>query len=312
MFLHSFRLPVYSKLRAICLAGSLLISGIANAEPLQLSIVLSEKEGPYLEFSAALRADLSNSDVKLYITDTTEPLPNAVLVIAVGMKAAHYVAQSKTPKILNVMIPKAGHQNLIREFPAWKNSPLYSTIYLDQPVERQLSLIAAALPDRERIGLLFDSPPPEEVYQLRSVASGYGFKLYEQEIKSDNMFESLQKVLKHSDILLALPVPAVYNSSTLRNILVSTYQAGIPLVGFSSAYVKAGAICAVFSTPAQFSTQAATAIQIFIATGTLPPSQYPKYFEVEVNDRVASSLAIKIKRSDELVRLMANSRKRNQ
>jgi len=124
------------------------------------------------------------------------------------------------------------------------------------------------------------------------------------------VFEALQNVLKHSDVLLALPVPAVYNSATLRNILVSTYQAGIPLVGFSSSYVKAGAMCAVFSSPAQFASQAGMDIRKFIEAGALPPAQYPKFYEVAVNDRVAQSLGININNPDELSKHMSVIRRR--
>jgi ABC-type uncharacterized transport system substrate-binding protein len=145
---------------------------------------------------------------------------------------------------------------------------------------------------------------------LRQKASEYGLRLYEEEIQDGSMFDPLQKVLKHSDVLLALPDPAVYNSATLRNILVSTYQAHVPLVGFSSAYVKAGAICAVFTSTAQFASQTGMVVLKFIETGVLPPAQYPKFFEIAVNDRVAQSLAINIKSPNELARSMTTFRKR--
>jgi ABC-type uncharacterized transport system substrate-binding protein len=286
------------------------VASIAYAEPLLVSVVLSERDGSYGEFSAALQDSLANSGVKLSILDTTQSLPNSSLVIAVGMKAALYATQSNAPFVLNVMISKSAYQRLMREFPGRVNTPSFSTIYLDQPIERQLALIAAAFPGRENVGLLFNSPVPAEVSELRQKASEYGLSLYEEEIQDGSMFEPLQKVLKHSDVLLALPDPAVYNSATLRNILVSTYQAHIPLVGFSSAYVKAGAICAVFSSPAQFASQAGMVVLKFIETGALPPAQYPKFFEIAVNDRVAQSLAINIKSPNELARSMTTFRKR--
>jgi putative tryptophan/tyrosine transport system substrate-binding protein len=124
------------------------------------------------------------------------------------------------------------------------------------------------------------------------------------------MFDALQKVLKRSDLLLALPEPAIYNSSTLRNILLSTYHARIPLIGFSSAHVKAGAICAVFSTPEQLASQTGTVVLNFIATSILPPEQYPKFFEIAVNERVAKSLAIGIKKPDELASRMGTRKRR--
>jgi putative ABC transport system substrate-binding protein len=291
-------------------AGLLLLSASAGAEPLSVSVIVSETGGSYSEFSDALRANLLNSNVTFNVLDATQAAPNSGLIIAVGMKAASAVASSNAHNVLNVMIPKSGHKKLLHDAPKRENSPLYSTIYLDQPVERQLSLIAAAFPGRDRVGVLFESPPPDELYQLRESVSEHGLGLYEQEVGTKtSVFDALQNVLKHSDVLLALPVPAVYNSSSLRNILVSTYQAGIPLVGFSSAYVKAGAICAVFSSPAQFASQAGMIVRKFIETGALPSAQYPKFYEVSVNERVAHSLGININNPDELAKKISTIRR---
>lgn len=313
--LRPFLLHKAGRLLACCVAGLLLLSNsasIAYAEPLLVSVILSENGGVYSEFYSALRENLRGSNVMLSVLDTTQPQPHSGLVIAVGMKAASVVANSNAPSVLNVMIPKSGHKKLLRDFPRWEKSSLFSTIYLDQPIERQLSLIAASLPNRDRVGVLLDSPgPADELDQLRQKVTEYGLSLYEQKVDSNTpLFEALQNVLQHSDVLLALPTPTVYNSSTLRNILVSTYQAGIPLVGFSSAYVKAGAICAVFSSPAQFASQAGMVIRKYIETGALPSAQYPKFYEIAVNDRVAQSLEININNLDELAKRMSNIRRR--
>lgn len=289
-----------------CVTGFILFSNPARAENVSIHVILSETGGSYSEFSDALRENLRNSNVTLNVLDITLPLPNSSLIIAVGMKAASLVASNNSQRVLNVMIPKSGHKKLLKDFPRRENSPLFSSVYLDQPFERQLSLIAAAFPERSRVGILFDNPPPDDLNALREKTAEYGLKLYEQEVGVHaSVFDAVQKVLSNSDLLLALPVPSVYNSSTLRNILVSTYQAEIPLVGFSSAYVKAGAICAVFSTPAQFASQTSLTIRKFIETGNLPPAQYPKFYEVAVNDRVALSLKINMKSHEEILRRMS-------
>ena len=101
-------------------------------------------------------------------------------------------------------------------------------------------------------------------------------------------------------MLLALPDAAVYNDSTIRNILLATYRRGIPLIGFSSGYVKAGALCALISTPAQIAPQAAELIRQFNNTHALPPPQYPHEFEVIVNESVANVLDLQIKNTTEL------------
>jgi len=72
------------------------------------------------------------------------------------------------------------------------------------------------------------------------------------------------------------------------------------LVGISQAYVKAGALCAIYSTPNQIAIQAVEAIRLFSESGKLPSSQYPKEFEVSVNKQVARSLDIRMEDADRL------------
>jgi len=101
-------------------------------------------------------------------------------------------------------------------------------------------------------------------------------------------------------VLLALPDAAIYNTSTIRNILLATYRNKVPLVGFSPGYVKAGALCAVYSTPAQIAAQSLAIIQDYAETRTLPAAHYAKEFEVSVNEQVARSLGLNIRSASQL------------
>ena len=271
-------------------------------KPLLVAVVQGESSEPYLEFTRALRDNILKRNVDLVVVDDpAKPVPDADLVISVGIKAATAVAASNAPVVLNVLIPKAGYEKLLRDFPARANVKTFSAIFMDQPQARQIRLIAAILPDKRRIGVLFDSFPKDELMQLRQQISRYGLTLHERVISQAlPLHEALQELLQDSEVLLALPDSTVYNSSTLRNILLATYRSNVPLIGLSPAYVKAGALCAVFSTPAQIATQAAIAIQQFWEISALPVAQYPQLFEVTVNEQVGRSLGLSIKSPAEL------------
>ncbi|MEJ1958473.1 MAG: ABC transporter substrate binding protein [Nitrosomonadales bacterium] len=258
-------------------------------------IVLSEDGGPYAEFSDALHIILSHDGISHEVIELSKPIPDSQLVIGVGMKAARAVAAGKAPFVLNVFIPKSGYEKLLHEYPNRADPNTFSAIFLDQPDYRQANLIKAILPDKRNIGLLYSSPP-EELAQFRKELTERGLNLHEQEVDSSHpLAEALQDILRGSDVLLALPDAAIYNSSTIRNILLGTYRNGVPLIGFSSGYVKAGALGAVFSTPAQIATQTAALIVQFNDSQILPIAQYPHEFEVMVNEQVAHSLGLVIK-----------------
>ena len=294
MFIAALRFV--RRLGSACAAVFLLsVYSAAYAETSLVTIVQSEDGGSYAEFSNALHTLLSVKGITHAVIDSSSPLPDSGLVIGVGMKAATAVAASDAPSVLNVLIPKAGQEKLLRDFPRRAASHTFSAIVLDQPVYRQIRLITALLPDRHNIGLLYSSPPAE-LARLRQELGDRGLSLHARAlVPAFPLMDALQEILRNSEVLLALPDAAVYNSSTLRNILLTTYRSGVPLIGFSPGYVKAGALGAVFTTPAQIATQAAALIRQFGETRSLPPVQYPHEFEVMVNEQVARSLGFPIR-----------------
>jgi hypothetical protein len=285
------------------LPGIFLLSAVsAYAETLKLTVVLSERGGAYQEYSNALSAGLLNKNFTLNVIDADSPLPDSDLVIAAGMKAATNVARGRRAAMLAVLIPREGFGKLLNDFPgqmkAGTNS--ISAIYFDQPLKRQFDLITAVLPKAGSVAVLY-ATPPKELSTLRMLAVTRKLDLNERIPDSESGLNSaLQELLESSDVLLALPDAKIYNTGTIRNILLSTYRSRVPLIGFSPAYVKAGALCAVYSTPEQIAVQSVALIQEYAESRTLPPAQYAKEFEVLVNEQVARSLGLDIKSASQL------------
>lgn len=285
----------------------LLFSVNACALELKLTLMLSEHAGAYLEYGNALRSKLSNISVALSVIDAETPLPESDLVIAVGMKAATAAARGRPPALLAVLVPKEGFISLLNDFSAQVNAGAnsFSAIFLDQPFKRQLDLIAALLPRVDSIGLLY-SASPREINAMHMLATARRMELYEQSVNltsgssASALYSALQELLYHSEVLLALPDAEIYNASTIRNILLATYRKRVPLIGLSAAYVKAGALAAVYSTPEQIALQSVGIINNFAEKHSLPSAQYAKEFEVSVNEQVARSLGLNIKSESQL------------
>lgn len=260
-----------------------------------MHVVLSERGGAYQAFSDALREELKSQDVVMSVGESGESAGEADLAIAVGMKSSGAEFAANKP-VLSVFVPKAGYDKLPK--PAGPRQS--SAIYLDQPIERQLSLLLAVLPRVNHIGVLYTEPPPG-LSRLRQLAVDRQLLLHEKAVGPErNLADALDSVLEVSEALLVLPDTDIYNAGTIRNILLTSYRKQVPLIGISQAYVKAGALCAIYSTPAQIAAQAAEAVRQFAATAKLPAAQYPKEFEVSVNMQVARSLDIHIKDADKL------------
>ena len=277
------------------MALACLLSGLlpAQAAPLRVQVVLSERGGAYQEFSDALRDALRAQQVIVNVSDGNVA-DDADLIVAVGMKSASASVAANKP-VLNVFVPKAGYDKLAKPAGGARSS----AIYIDQPLERQVSLLVAALPKAGEVGVLYTAPPPG-LSSLRRLLAERNLQLHEQAVGQNSLFDALEDVLAKSDVLLVLPDIEIYNAGTIRNILLAAYRKQVPLIGISQSYVKAGALCAIYSTPAQIAQQAAEAVGQFAASGKLPPSQYPKEFEVSVNAQVARSLDLPIKDAENL------------
>jgi ABC-type uncharacterized transport system substrate-binding protein len=116
----------------------------------------------------------------------------------------------------------------------------------------------------------------------------------DQHPSDEPVFNGLKKILDESDLLLALADPQIYNSSSIQNILLASFRAQVPMLAFSPAYVRAGALMAVYSTPAQIGQQAGLIARGVLQGQPLGVPQYPLQFEVSVNEHVARSLGLKL------------------
>ena len=84
---------------------------------------------------------------------------------------------------------------------------------------------------------------------------------------------------------------AIINRNTARNILLTTYRHKIPVITFSAAYVRAGALAAVYSSADQIARQTAEMIGRSLSTG-IYSLESAKYFSISINDSVAKALNI--------------------
>ena len=267
------------------------------SDNLRLLVVQSYNLPAYQSFTNTLKTNLPES-VQVTVLEHPERLsdqPPADLIISVGMKASlSAVSQTKVP-VLMVVIPKESYEKLLAQSTKRYQKPLISAIYLDQPWERQLNFIWAILPEYSRIGLLYSAQTLTDLTILRKQVTKRGIRLTAKLVTSEDMlFSTLDEVLNNSDILLSLPDIRIYNSTSIRNILLSCYRSAIPFIGLSQAYVNAGAIGAIFSSQQQLSEQAAEAIHLFMQNGNLPKPEYSHDFTISLNPEVARSLDIKL------------------
>ena len=300
----------------ISFVGILLfwLGSLAHAAP-SVVIVSSERSPAFVEAAESLISELERLGVSrfdmlqqtaLEFQKTGPGSPK--LLVALGSPAALAVAKTgPLYPVLCALLPRNSYDVVLRET-GQKSSEKFSALVLDQPLSRQLELIRLALPAVKNVGVLWGPESKLKEVRFKAVAATKLLSVVEGKVTSESfLFPQLKKVLVEADVLLALADQEVFNAQTIQNILLSSFRAKVPLVGFSPAYVRAGALLAVFSTPAQIGQQSAVlAKDVLMGKGLPDKPVYPKNFSVMVNDHVARSLGLSLDGPALTVRLKSN------
>lgn len=261
--------------------------------------------------SQALRQDgkvavFARSNVPADNLPLTPIQPPPRLHIALGVQACAQLARQTLSAlagapVLCTLLPRQSFEYLMREA-GRRPGPEFSALYLNQPLARQLDLIRLALPQARRVGVLVGTVPGalQMEEQLADLARERGLRLVSARLGvNDPIFPGLKQVLDESDVLLAMADPQIFNSHTIQNILLASFRARVPMQAFSPAYVRAGALLALYATPEQIGAQVALLARDALteqngkARGLALP-QYTHWFEVSVNAHVARSLGLQL------------------
>lgn len=277
---------------------------VGDAEAARVLLVTSERSGAHEETLTAIRSALApgipTSDIGVLVPSQVEngTLAGSRIIITIGTEAAQVVtSQSPRQPVLHTLLPRDAYERL----PSPTGVGRSSAIFLDQPVQRQIALITEALPDWRRLALLAGPRSQPLATKLAAAAQEQQLSVSIENISSErDIYPALQRLLADRAVLLALPDSTVFNSYTIQNVLLTSYRHRSPLIGFSPAYVRAGALLGLYSTPAQIGDQAAEAVRSVLAGGGLPPPQASRRFEVGINQNVAHSLGIHLEPAAEI------------
>jgi hypothetical protein len=283
--------------------GLCLLPGAVLAQAPTVVVVSSERSAAYVEAAEALTEQLEKGGLARQQVQVIQAAEwsgagslKPSLFVALGAQAAELLARAElAAPLLCTLLPRASFERALAAA-GRKSGTQLSAIFLDQPVLRQLNLIHLAMPAAHRIGVLWGLESIGRAPVLRSLVRSRHLELVEATVGPEEaLFPALQRVLHQSDLLLVVPDSAIYNSSTVQNILLASVRAKVPLLAFSPAYARAGAALALYVTPTQLGVQAGR-----MATGVLQGKElaatplYAQDFEVLVNQPVAHALGLKL------------------
>lgn len=289
-------------LYAVCAA---LAVGASLVHAAQVTLVLSEDGGAFSEAADAVASELRSAGHRVQSismplrAEDSLSLNSSALIVTLGTRAAHTIA-GLAPRslVLHTLLPRSAYEHLPQRGDEGRR---VSAVFIDQPASRQIELLRIALPEWSRVALIVGRDSAELGSRLQANARDRRLRpVLEQVGDGSDLYPTLQRMLAEPTILLAIPDAVLFNNRTISNILLTAYHHRSPVVGFSPAYIKAGALLALYSTPGQIGQQAGEAARHGLASGSLPAPAAPRYFHVGTNPYVARSLGINLEDANTL------------
>lgn len=301
-------------LRVVVLLGILL--SIPMVQAANIVILLSAQGGAYSEVAESLQVELVRQGFASRIStlvvggSTSEELsvlsPN--LVVAVGAKATQLAVSGGDPRVpvLSLLTPRSTIQAMVSLIRSRGGDPRrFAGLYLEQPLARYFELVRLVFGSGSRVGVLLGPDSRQDLDFLLAQASPRGVHLtYEFVERASEIYPALQRLAAQSDVLLLIPDRSAVNLETAQNLLLGALRLRLPVIGYSSTFVRAGAALALYSKPAQIGSEGSEFAKLLLKGGGGGGGRYPKSLAVEVNALVAKSLGLQIESEGTRDRLM--------
>lgn len=206
------------------------------------------------------------------------------------------------------LLPLLTNTNYRAKFALYVNSNEYqkstvsqtAALFSDQPLQRQLSLVNSLFGNRSiNVGVAYKNENYGD--DLQTISKNFpSLIINTTRISDQNIIRSINKIIQKNDVLLSTPEHDIYNSETIRSILLSSYRHQTLVIGPTEGFVTAGALATTFSTSDQYAYDIVSMVKQYIETNEMPSSQYPSNFSVKINYSVAESLGLSLPSEEEL------------
>lgn len=278
------------------LLGGLRAAGPGGAK--RVAVVFPSTLEPCAEAVEGLRLRLCGNDVSLDLLDlnnasfTTdlarEMARRPWALVAVGSEALRAVfARPNAAKTISTMTLEADGA---ADSPSRRAT---AAVYLDIPVRTLIAELRKSFPDKTRVGIIRNPGRGRDTAaQIRSQApEGVSLQLAEC-ATADELLPVFLAFRKKVDFVVCLPDATLYNSATARPLIMASLENRLPVVGFSPAFLRAGAAVAIYPDYRGIGQQTADLVRRCLDAPECGGCENPRKVNVAVNAKVARMLGL--------------------
>jgi len=168
---------------------------------------------------------------------------------------------------------------------------------LDIPVRIQLEKFKLVVPQLRRLGVLFTPDSKQVITEARRVCQNIGIELVPELIHSEKEVpEAVEALAQEVDGLWAVADTIIFTPQSTQYLLLHTLRNGLPFMGLSSSFVKAGALFTLACDRKDVGRQAGE-LALRVLSGEKPsqvPITIPRMIYLCLNLRTAEQIDLEI------------------
>ena len=291
--------------RPFILGAALLLAfpvlALSDSPPAVRTVVVVASLGVEAHRSAieGMQAALGKSSSQVRMVDLAEArsglaagvrlaTPGTRVIIAIGSEALQIVeAERPTAPVIGTMI--------LRNTPEPHPAPgPTATVSLDITLTNLLARLKALFPEKTRLGIIRNPAlgglnavplPP------RSQVQGFTVRVVDC-VGAEQLLAALESLKGQVDFVWCLPDGALYNSATIKPLILASIENRLPLIGFSESFTRAGAAVGIYPDFRDIGMQTGElALQVLEGQPMRGP-EGPRRLKVAVNQSVFRLLGL--------------------
>lgn len=220
--------------------------------------------------------------------ENLDSLKDSELIIALGASATQAIRSVYPDKLLiSAYLTEEQFKKLKLQ------GKRHLSVLLDQPLTRYLAFSHLIL-DAKAVGIVNYVETKLNRKQRRLLKQlDVKLKQYQLE-RPQQLLTRIRQLIEKNGTLLMLPDQTIYNRDTLKGVLLTTYRSRTPVISYSPAHVKSGALASIYSSPADIGKHLGELLNEYLLRKTIPENsiEYARYYSVKFNQRVAHALGL--------------------
>jgi ABC-type uncharacterized transport system substrate-binding protein len=255
-----------------------------------------------------IRAALAKSSIEIRVVDLSQSrgekpsagrfaAPGTRVIIAVGTEALQLVvAQRPEIPVISTMVLRAGSSAASNK--AGAEGPaviLAATVVLDVPAPVLLARLKQVFPGKTRLGIIRNPSaggPTAAALEARAQQLGFTVKVIDCP-GAEQLLAAFLALQGKVDFVWCLPDAALYNSATIKPLILSSIEHRLPLIGFSESFARAGAAVGAYPDFRDVGLQTGEAAQQILSGQAARPVEGPRKLKIAVNLSVLRLLGLR-------------------